>query len=148
VIGRGKNLERFGINVETLWKVLAGMVGGTAIGGVLALLLYLGFDYLGNVEAGPLATLVGVLLGGVYGGAAGRGVRGTITGVIIGASAGVMLGDSVSNGSSSSDGFSILPDLPGLGTTETISALKSFVLGMITGGTVGTIMGAVPRERS
>lgn len=53
------------------------MVGGTVIGGVLALLLFLGFDYLGNVEAGPLATLVGVLLGGVYVGAAGRGVRGT-----------------------------------------------------------------------
>ena len=141
-------MERFGINVETLWRVLAGMVGGTTIGGVLALLLFLGFDYLGNVEAGPLATLVGVLLGGVYGGAAGRGVRGTITGVIIGASAGVMLGDSVNNGGSSSDAFSFLPDLPGLSSTESISALKSFVLGMITGGTVGTIMGAVPRERS
>ena len=46
------------------------MVGGTVIGGVLALLLFLGFDYPGNVEAGPLATLVGVLLGGMYVGAA------------------------------------------------------------------------------
>jgi len=141
-------MERFGINVETLWKVLAGMVGGTTIGGVLALLLFLGFDYLGNAEAGPLGTMVGVLIGGVLGGAVGRGVRGTIVGVIIGASVGVMLGDAVNNGGSSSEAFSILPDLPGLGTTETISLLKSFVLGMITGGTVGTIMGAVPRERA
>ena len=74
-------------------------------------------------------------------------VLGTNTGVIIGASAGVTLGGAVNNGDSSSDAFSPLPALPGLGPTKSISALKSFVFEMITDGTIGTTMGAVPRER-
>ena len=123
------------------------MIGGIVVGGLLGLLLSLGFDYLGNVEAGPLGALVGVLVGGVLGGAVGRGVRGTITGVIIGASVGIMLGQAVDNGNSGG-GFSAFPSLPGLTPTESISLVKSLVLGTITGGTVGTIMGAVPRERA
>ncbi len=141
-------MERFGLQLETLWRVLGGLAGGTVVGGVLGLLLFVGFDYLGDVEAGSLGSLVGVLVGGVFGGAVGRGVRGTIVGVIIGVSAGVLLGEAVDSGNTSSDAFSLLPDLPGLGATDSISRLKSFVLGIITGGTVGTIMGAVSRERA
>ena len=61
-----------------------------------------------------------------------------------GGSVGTMLGEVVNNVDGSGDAFPIMPSIPGLCLTEFISLLKSLALGVITGSTVGTIMGAVP----
>ncbi len=124
--------------------VITALLIGAAIGVIASAIIGFGVQYLGPLEGYRLGGLVGIFIGGVYGGASGMGVRGAIIGVLIGLVVGAGIGNAAWNAQ--------LAGVQNPGTSYDIVHFpaipidKVLVIGVLTGATVGGVVGTLPAD--